>query len=140
MPTLSSTTTLDRTQRLQLVHEDQIAPHPTRVTYEREGSERVAKGSVTLPSGGWWSGSLEVRMGGDQGALLTVLRSGAGAGPAPSEASLVIPPGEADALLALLTGLVAHARADGVLAQHAEAGPRRKARSSRGPEAPPDMG
>jgi len=69
----------------------------------------------------------------EQGALLTVNRSGPGAGPAPSDASLMIPPGEAEALLTLLTGLVAQARADGVLEKGSEGKPRRETKTRAGP-------
>jgi hypothetical protein len=140
MSTHSSSAKLNPTRSLQLLREDQIAPESPLLTYENEGSDRLSRGSVTVASGGWWSGSLEVRMGADQGALLTITRSGAGVGPAPTDASLVIPPGEADALLTLLTGLVAHARADGVLEQSAQAKPRRKTKSTAHPEAPPATG
>jgi hypothetical protein len=57
-------------------------------------------------------------MGGRQGALLTVNRFGPGVGPSPTEASVMIPPGEAEALLTLLTGLIRQAKRDGVLAEH----------------------
>jgi hypothetical protein len=131
----TSTATLDQTQSLRLLREDQVSLETPRPSYEDEGSELVSRGSVTLPSGGRWSATLEVRMRDDQGALLTMNRSGAGAGPAPSDASLMIPPGEIDALLTLLTGLVEQARADGVLERGGQGTPRRKARSR---TAPPD--
>jgi hypothetical protein len=121
----SSTTLLDRAQSLRLLREDQISLETPRPTYENEGSELVSRGSVTLPSGGRWSATLEVRMRDDQGALLTMNRSGPDAGPAPSDASLMIPPGEVDALLTLLTGLVEQARADGVLERGRQGTPRR---------------
>ena len=125
----ASTAMLDRTQSLQLLREDQVSLEVPRPSYESEGSERVSRGSVTLPSGGRWSAALEVRMRDDQGALLTMNRSGPEAGPAPSDATLMIPPGEADALLTLLTGLIEQARADGVLERRPEGKPRRKTRS-----------
>jgi hypothetical protein len=129
----ASTAMLDRTQSLQLLREDQVSLEVPRPSYESEGSERVSRGSVTLPSGGRWSAALEVRMRDDQGALLTMNRSGPGAGPAPSDATLMIPPGEADALLTLLTGLIEQARADGVLERRPEGKPRRKTRSRTAP-------
>ena len=125
----ASTALLDRTQSLRLVREDQVSLETPRPFYEGEGSERVSRGAVTLPSGGRWCATLEVRMPDEQGALLTVNRSGPGAGPAPSDASLMIPPGEAEALLTLLTGLVAQARADGVLEKGSEGKPRRKTKT-----------
>ncbi len=131
------TATVNLCTSLQLLREDQISPEVARPSYESEGSERVSRGSVTVPSGGRWSASLEVRMRGDQGALLTIDRSGPGAGPAPSDASLMIPPGEADALLTLLKGLIEQARADGVLEGRPEKKPRRTARPRTVPPSTP---
>jgi hypothetical protein len=56
-------------------------------------------------------------MSGDQSALLTIAREGPAPAGAPDvpEVSLVVPPGEADALLTLLRGIVAQARREGVL-------------------------
>jgi hypothetical protein len=133
-----STTLLARSQSLQLLREDQVSlevPHPA---YESEGSERVSRGSVTLPSGGRWSATLEVRMGDNQGALLTVDRSGPGAQLSPLDASLTLPPGEAEALLTLLAGLIEQARADGVLEPRLEGKPRRSTRRRGGPPVGPD--
>lgn len=120
---------------LRIVREDQVPPGDPSPSYEDEGSDLVSRGSVTLPSGGCWSASVEVRMGAEQGALLTVNRSGSGAGPAPTEASLMIPPGEADALLALLTGLIRQARSDGVLEGNVR---HKRARGLRSESPPPD--
>ena len=137
----ASTAMLDRTQSLQLLREDLVSLETPRPSYESEGSERVSRGAVTLPSGGRWCGTLEVRMLDEQGALLTVNRSGPGAGPAPSDASLMIPPGEAEALLTLLTGLVEQARADGVLERGPEGRARRKTKSRAvPPDAPASSG
>ena len=133
----ASTAMLDRTQSLRLLREDQVSPEVPRPSYESEGSERVSRGSVTLPSGGRWSATLEVRMRDDQGALLTMDRSGPGAGPAPSDATVMIPPSEADALLTLLTGLIEQARADGVLERGPEGKLRRKTRSRTAPPSAP---
>lgn len=84
-------------------------------SYENQGSDRVSRGSVVLPSGTCWFAKLEVPMNGDGSALLTLGRQAAGPSIAPGEASLVVPPGEARALLALLQGLFAQARQDGVI-------------------------
>ena len=119
----------------QLLREDRVALDTHRPSYEDEGSDQVSRGSVSLPSGGRWSWTLEVRMASEQGALLTVHRSGAGAGPAPTEASLVIPPGEEAAFLTLLTGLVAQGRKHGVLSPAPEGKPGRRVRPQ---PAPPD--
>lgn len=83
--------------------------------YRRLGRERVAKGSVRLPNGDRWSGSIEAAGEGDQAALLTVERKSRRRVLEPADAALVIPPGEAEALLALLNGLVAQARREGIL-------------------------
>jgi hypothetical protein len=58
---------------------------------------------------------LEVAINGDESGLLTIRRQAPGPSLAPDEASLVVPGGEADALLALLEGLFAQARRDGVM-------------------------
>lgn len=89
----------------------------------------VSRGSVSLASGGCWSATLEVRMGSEQGALLTVNRFGPGAGPSPTDASVMIPPGEADALVTLLTGLIRQARTDGVLEGRGQDLPVRRSRA-----------
>jgi hypothetical protein len=135
MSVLTSAAMTDRPQFLRLLREDQVSLQGRRITYEREGTELVSRGSVTLPTGGRWSAVLEVRIRDDRGALLTVTRTGPGAGPAPSDASLMIPPGEADAFLTLVTGLVEQAGADGVVERRPRDKSRRRA-SSR--TAPPD--
>jgi hypothetical protein len=128
MPPDSHVGPLVQPRPVQLLREDRVALGTHRPTYEDEGSDQVSRGSVSLPAGGRWSAMLEVRMGSEQGALLTVHRSGAGAGPAPSEASLVIPPGEEEAFLTLVTGLVAQGRRHGVLSPAPEGKSRRRVR------------
>jgi hypothetical protein len=56
-------------------------------------------------------------MTGDQSVLLTIEREGSTptGTPATAEVAMVIPAGEADAVLVLLRGIVAQARRDGVL-------------------------
>jgi hypothetical protein len=100
---------------LWLLREATVPPDAARGSYESEGSERVSRGSITLPSGACWLSKLEVPMNGDNSALLTVRRQAPGPSLAPDEASLVVPPNEAGALLALLEGLFAQARRDGVI-------------------------
>lgn len=100
---------------LWLVREAPVPPEAARGSYENEGSERVSRGSITLPSGACWSSTLEVSVAGDESGLLTIRRQAPGPTLAPDEASLVVPRGEADALLALLEGLFAQARRDGVM-------------------------
>jgi len=85
-------------------------PTQSTLVYEGEGSDRVARGSVRVAESGWWTGRLEVPAEGDQSALLTIEREGEGATLGPNDAALVIPEGEADAVLALLNGLFAQAR------------------------------
>lgn len=102
-------------RHLWLLREHRVPPKKSRLAYEREGSEQVARGSVTLPSGGRWFSTLEVPLSGDRSALLTIGREGPGESLEPDEAALVIPQGEADAMLALLNGIIAQARSDGVL-------------------------
>ena len=92
-----------------------LREHRSPLSYEDEGSDRVARGSVTLASGTWWFSELVVPMKAGQPALLTISRHGSGAGLEPREAALVIPPAEAEAFLVLLQGLIAQARSDGVL-------------------------
>jgi len=98
-----------------MVCENHLPSSGFRGGYENEGSNRVARGSVTLPSGGWWFSQLEVPIAGDQSALLTFGRQGPGASIGPDEAAVVIPPGEADAVLTLINGIFTQARSDGVL-------------------------
>lgn len=90
----------------------------TRVSeYQPEHSERQVSGSVPLGADSRWFGTLAVPMTGDQSALVTIEREGqtpAGAPDVPS-IEMVIPTGEIEAVLALLRGLVAQARTDGVL-------------------------
>jgi hypothetical protein len=90
---------------------------PGAAEYEPGHSERQAIGWVGVGPESRWAATLSVPMSGDQSALLTIGREGpvpAGA-PEVSEAMLVIPPGEVDALLTLLRGIVAQARREGIL-------------------------
>ena len=85
--------------------------------YEPEHSERQVSGSVEVAPGARWFATLAVPMTGDQSLLVTIEREGPvppGA-PAVDDIALVIPPGEADAVVSLLRGIVEHARRDGVL-------------------------
>lgn len=87
------------------------------VRYEPEHSERQVSGSVEVAPGARWMARLAVPMTGDQSLLVIIEREGPlppGA-PAVDEVALVIPPGEADAVVALLRGTVEHAKRDGVL-------------------------
>jgi hypothetical protein len=88
------------------------APSPV---FKPQGRARVANGSVQLPKGDRWLASIETAGEGDQPVLLTIERKSRRKMLEPADAALVIPPGEADALLALLNGLVAQARRQGIL-------------------------
>jgi hypothetical protein len=90
---------------------------PAAFEYEPGHSERQVTGSVEVGPDSRWLATLAVPMTGDQSVLVTLEREGpvpAGA-PAVHEVMLVIPAGEADAVLTLLRGLVVHARRDRVL-------------------------
>ncbi len=115
MPTHSAAARPGHLGRLWLLREARIPPHSPRGTYEHEGSERVSRGSIALPSGTRWLSRLQVPIGVGRPALLTIQREDAGDALAPDEAALVLPLGEADSLVALLRGIIAQARADGVL-------------------------
>jgi hypothetical protein len=94
----------------------QVAKQRT-ARYERDGSDCRAYGSVSIGDGAWWSAELVVSMTREQSALLTIERQG----PLPEgipvggRASLVVCPGEADAIVCLLNGIVAQAHCDGIL-------------------------
>ena len=92
-------------------------PDPGPEDYEREHSERQVSGSVRAGQEVRWFATLAVPMTGDQSLLLTIERQGPTLPDAPSvdDLMLVIPPGEADAVVELLRGIIAHARQDGVL-------------------------
>jgi hypothetical protein len=108
-----------------LIVADQVRPPkgggtagvPAAFEYEPGHSERQVTGSVEVGPDSRWRATLAVAMTGDQSVLLTLEREGlvpAGA-PAVSEIALVIPAGEADAVITLLRGIFVHARRDGVL-------------------------
>jgi len=92
---------------------------PVAFEYEPAHSERQVTGSVAVGTDSRWLATLAVPMTGDQSALVTLAREGqlpAGA-PAVGQVTLVIPVGEAEAVITLLRGLVVHARRDGVWAR-----------------------
>lgn len=99
------------------------ASHARASEYEGEHGERQVSGSVAHGTACRWYGSLAVALTGDQSALVTLTREGPLPAGAPSVPTIdiVIPPGEADVVVALLRGLVGQARSQGVL-------PRRSAR------------
>jgi hypothetical protein len=90
---------------------------PAAFEYEPGHSVCQVTGSVEVGPDSRWLATLAVPMTGDQSVLVTLEREGlvpAGA-PATSEVMLVIPVGEADAVITLLRGIIVHARRDGVL-------------------------
>jgi hypothetical protein len=74
--------------------------------YKRGKNGRVWRGSLRVAKGGSWSACIELPAGG-QGSLLTIERKGKGPRLLPSDAALVIPQGEAHAVVSLLDGLFA---------------------------------
>ena len=89
-----------------------------RRAYEAESSERRAVGSVSVTGGGWWSASVTVPIADPVAAFLHVERLGdlpAGYRGGEDAAGLAMPVGEVEAVVALLTGLIRHARADGIV-------------------------
>jgi hypothetical protein len=96
------------------VRED-VAPYSA---YESEGSERRSLGSVPVGIDARWTATLTVPVPPRDIAFLQVERRGelpAGYRGAEESVLLSLPIGEANALIELLTGVVAHARRDGVL-------------------------
>jgi hypothetical protein len=93
----------------------------TSPRYEGEGSEQRTLGSVSIPPDAQWLATLTVPIPERQVVFLEVERRG----PLPvgyrggvESAHLTVPMSEVTALVALLTGVVADARYDGVLPSH----------------------
>ena len=96
------------------------------IRYEPEGSDCRATGSVSLRSGGWWSADLVVSIRGGNEILLTIERHGApGQEDDGTSVDLCLGHGDLEALPALLSGLIAQARRDGVLTRRVRAAPKR---------------
>jgi hypothetical protein len=100
-----------------------VRERPNR--YEDEGSIREARGSASVGRSAWWSVALVVQarpdelgdVGGEEHALVRLERHGvmpAGAA-VDAQSVLVVPSSELDTLVALLAGVIAQARRDGVL-------------------------
>jgi ligand-binding SRPBCC domain-containing protein len=90
----------------------------TSPLYEGEGSEQRSLGSVSIPPDAQWMATLTVPIPERQVVFLEVERRGplpAGYRGGVEAAHLFVPMGEVTALVALLTGVVAHARHDRVL-------------------------
>lgn len=92
--------------------------------YEDEGSVRESRGAVSVWSDAWWSAALSLPIdAGDHSAgvpgvaQLRLERHGAPTGTSrpPGRVELAVPIAELDAVAALLSGVIAQARRDGVL-------------------------
>jgi hypothetical protein len=86
--------------------------------YESEGSEHRSLGSISIEAGARWTATLTVPIPPRSIAFLQLERRGdlpAGYLGAEESALLSLPIGETEAVIALLTGVVAQARRDGVL-------------------------
>ena len=86
--------------------------------YEEEGSERRTLGSVSVAADAWWSATLTVPMLDGDTALLAIERHGLppdGYRGSSERAEFSVPRWEVDAVVALLAGVVANARRDGVI-------------------------
>jgi len=91
---------------------------PAFATYDAEGSERRALGSIEVAAGARWMATLTVPIPDDGVAFLHLERSGAaplGYRGGEERADFSAPVAEVEALVALLAGIVAQARRDGVL-------------------------
>jgi hypothetical protein len=91
---------------------------PGAPRYEAEGSERRTLGNVAVTADARWTGTVTVPIPGAHVAFIQVERIGplpAGYRGSEEAAAFSVPVGEVDALLSMLTGLVASARSDGVL-------------------------
>jgi hypothetical protein len=76
----------------------------------RESKDRLRwQGFTRVSKGGSWSATLELPLDEGNAALLTIERKGKGGKLRPKDAALVIPEGEANTLLTLLSGLFARA-------------------------------
>jgi hypothetical protein len=81
-------------------------PKPRLRAYKGRRGDRAWGGSVQVARGGSWSGRIDVPAGGGA-ALITIERKGKGSRLLPADAALAVPEGEAEALLALVEGLLA---------------------------------
>ena len=89
-------------------------PEPMPARYEGEGTDRISRGSIVI-EGVRWSGRLELPAGAGHDALLTIERLGGSGALEPTQAAVVIPVREADAVLGLLEGVFTQAQRDGLL-------------------------
>jgi hypothetical protein len=95
-----------------------------RIQYEPEGGDSRATGSVSLRGGGWWSADLIVSIRRADDILLTIHRHGApGQDDDGPGVDLRLRPADLEALPALLNGVIAQARRDGVLARRVRTAP-----------------
>jgi hypothetical protein len=115
--TYSTGPKLSRVHTLREAHAEYDADRRYR-PYEAEGSERRTLGSISVAPDARWAVTLTVPMPDGNVAFITVERQG----PRPpgylgseDAADFSVPIREMDALVALLIGVVAHARRDDVL-------------------------
>jgi hypothetical protein len=106
--------------RRALVVSESRGHYRTTPEYESEGSERRSLGSVDVASDARWTGTLAVPIVNADVAFFQFERRGAtppNYRGSEESAAFSLPIAEADAVVALLSGLVAQARTDGVLPQ-----------------------
>jgi hypothetical protein len=106
--------------RRGLVVSEPSRQYRTTPEYESEGSERRSLGSVDVASDARWTGMLTVPIVNADVAFFQLERRGEtppNYRGAEETAAFSLPIAEADAVVALLSGLVAQARTDGVLPQ-----------------------
>jgi hypothetical protein len=86
--------------------------------YEDEGSERTSTGTIAVTSDSSWRATLSVPLPDADAVFLRIERMGRlpdGYRGAEESAALSVPAAEVDALMAVLAGVIAQARKDGVL-------------------------
>jgi hypothetical protein len=88
-----------------------------QIHYEPEGSDSRATGSVSLQGGGWWSADLIVSTRRADDILLSIQRHGTPGQEDAAGVDIRLRPADLEALPALLNGVIAQARRDGVLAR-----------------------
>ena len=100
------------------VYEDRSRYLPPPHRYEDEGSERTATGAIYLTADSAWRAALSVPLPNADAVFLRIERTGQlpeGYRGAEESASLSVPAAELDSVMAVLAGVIAQARRDGVL-------------------------
>ena len=101
-----------------VVREDRD-PYLVSRRYEDEGSERTSTGAINLTPDTAWRATLSVPLPDADGVFLRIERTGRlpdGYRGAEESAGLSVPVKELDAVMAVLAGVIAQARRDGVVA------------------------